>query len=141
MRTALCAAEVRETGASEATGLSEAMPTLAVRVRGEYREMPGLRLTVRQAARLFGVPADVANVVLDDLRRASVLALSIDGAYSLIAEPSRWRKADASTSDAVERAGRMSTQVATATAVNGSLGDASVDLKEQLSRQIDSLDT
>ena len=51
--------------------------------------MPGLRLTVRQAARLFGIPPDIAQVVLHNLRRASVLALSSDGAYSLIVKPSR----------------------------------------------------
>jgi hypothetical protein len=73
-------------GTRNGAGAPEAMTPLAVRVQGEYREMPGLRLTVRQAARLFGVTPDVAEGVLRDLRRASVLALSSDGAYSLIAE-------------------------------------------------------
>ena len=49
---------------------------LAVRVRGEFGEMPGLRLTVPQAARLFGVAPEVAHAVLDELRRASVLTCS-----------------------------------------------------------------
>jgi hypothetical protein len=65
-------------------GPSEVMTALLVRVQGEYKEMPGLRLTVRQAARLFGLPPDVAEAVLDQLRRAAVLARSTDGAYSLI---------------------------------------------------------
>ena len=65
------------------------MTPLAVRVRGEYWEMPGLRLTVRQAARLFSLTPDVADAVLDELRRASVLARSDDGAFALIAEPSQ----------------------------------------------------
>jgi hypothetical protein len=56
---------------------------LASRVRGEYLEMPGLNLTVRQAARLFGVAPDVAHAVLDHLRRASVLTCSERGSYSL----------------------------------------------------------
>lgn len=63
--------------------LAEATPALAARVRGEYEEMPGLRLTVAQAARLFGVSPDVAHAVLDDLRRASVLTCSNRGTYSL----------------------------------------------------------
>jgi hypothetical protein len=38
--------------------------TLHVRVRGEYREMPGLRLTVPQAARLFNLePAQCARLL------------------------------------------------------------------------------
>ena len=94
MKTALRVTEDRATGMSDATEPSEAMTALSVRVRGEYRDMPGLRLTVRQAARLFGISPEVADAVLHDLRRASVLALSSDGAYSLIAEPSRWRVAD-----------------------------------------------
>jgi hypothetical protein len=43
--------------------------------------MPGLRLTVRQAARLFSVAPDVADAVLHELRRASILARSGDGAF------------------------------------------------------------
>jgi hypothetical protein len=63
-----------------------AMSPLAVRVHGEYREMPGLRLTVRQAARLFSVAPDVADAVLHELRRASILTRADDGAFSLIGE-------------------------------------------------------
>ena len=57
---------------------------LAMRVRAEYREMPGMRLTLRQAARLFGLPQNVALDVLDELRLASVLTRAADGTYSLI---------------------------------------------------------
>ena len=69
------------------TSLIESMSSIAVRVHAEYREMPGLRLTVRQAARLFSVAPDVADAVLHELRRASILARSDDGAFSLIGEP------------------------------------------------------
>ena len=75
------------------------MITLAARVRGEYGDMPGLRLTVRQAARLFGVPPDVANAVLHELRLASVLARSSDGTFSLLTDPSRRRSAGASSTN------------------------------------------
>ncbi len=56
---------------------------LAVRVRGEFTEMPGLRLTVHQAARLLNLPTLVATDVLNELHQASVLMLSKDGMYSL----------------------------------------------------------
>jgi len=59
---------------------------LALRVRAEFGEMPGLRLTALQAARLFGVAADVAHEVLDELRDASVLTRSNRGTYSLVAD-------------------------------------------------------
>jgi hypothetical protein len=59
----------------------DAMSPLAVRVQREFQEMPGLRPTVRQAARLFSVAPDVAGAVLHELRRASILACSNDGAF------------------------------------------------------------
>jgi hypothetical protein len=65
----------------EIARLALPMSPLAVRVHGEYREMPGLRLTVRQAARLFSVAPDVADAVLQELRRASILASSNDGTF------------------------------------------------------------
>jgi len=43
--------------------------------------MPGLRLTVRQAARLFSLTPDLADAVLHELPRASILACSNDGAF------------------------------------------------------------
>jgi hypothetical protein len=57
---------------------------LTARVAGEFYEMPGLRLSVGQAARLFGVEAPVAEAVLEELRRASVLTMSNGGMYLLI---------------------------------------------------------
>jgi hypothetical protein len=98
-------------GSRNATAAHEAMSPLAVRVHGEYREMPGLRLTVRQAARLFGVAPDVADAVLHELRRASILTRGDDGAFSLIGEAS----------------GRQTEVPAESAAVKGALGDASLD--------------
>jgi hypothetical protein len=103
------------------------MSPLAVRVHGEYREMPGLRLTVRQAARLFGVAADVAEVVLHELRRASILACSDDGAFSLMGGHSQIATAVPAASDGTAGTDYMSAQVDTGAAVNGSLKDASLD--------------
>ena len=62
---------------------SEGLPALVTRFAGEFREMPGLRLTSAQAGRLFGVHVAVATVVLDELVRADVLARSCDGRYAL----------------------------------------------------------
>jgi hypothetical protein len=70
-------------GSGRGPAPAETISALALRVRGEYAEMPGLRLTVLQAARLFGVAPDVVNAVLDDLRRASVLTCSDQGTYSI----------------------------------------------------------
>jgi Fic family protein len=40
---------------------------LETRVQGEYLEMPGQRLTVAQASKLWNVDKTVANAVLDRL--------------------------------------------------------------------------
>lgn len=53
------------------------------RVQVEYTELPGLRLTVRQAARLFGWPERVAEAVLDELHQSAVLTRSAHGSYAL----------------------------------------------------------
>jgi len=66
---------------NDQTSASSDMSPLALRVQGEYREMPGLRLTVRQAARLFSVAPDVAGAVLNELRGASILSCSDEGAF------------------------------------------------------------
>lgn len=49
------------------------MKDLENRVRGEYTEMPGQRLTVSQASRLWGVDTRVAVTVLDRLVDAGFL--------------------------------------------------------------------
>jgi hypothetical protein len=58
---------------------------LALRISGEYREMPGLSLTVRQASRLWQIEADACQAVLDGLVAAKILRRRSDGAY--IAHP------------------------------------------------------
>ena len=37
------------------------------RVRGEFNEMPGLRLTIPQAARLLGIEPEACRRVIDQL--------------------------------------------------------------------------
>ena len=48
---------------------------------GAYREMPGLNLTLDQAARLFGLRDNTCRVVLDDLIKDGKLRRSIAGRY------------------------------------------------------------
>jgi hypothetical protein len=49
-------------------------PTIVLRAKAEYTEMPGLRLTVPQASRLFDVRPDACAQLLDDLVREGFLA-------------------------------------------------------------------
>jgi len=108
-------------------GAPHAMSPLAIRVHAEYREMPGLRLTVRQAARLFSVGPDLADAVLHELRRASILACSHDGAFALMGEPSRRRTAMPAVNEATRGTNHVSTEFDTGASVDGSLKDASLD--------------
>jgi hypothetical protein len=58
------------------------MPTpLLDRIRGEYREMPGLRLTVPQAERLWQIEHDDCEAALDTLVREGFLGITEDGTY------------------------------------------------------------
>ena len=53
--------------------------TLIDRIHGEYREMPGLALTIDQAQRLCGCDAAMARRVIDVLVARGVLQWSRDG--------------------------------------------------------------
>jgi hypothetical protein len=47
---------------------------LCLRVRGEFREMPGMNLTISQAARLFDLEPTRCERILGALVQAGVLA-------------------------------------------------------------------
>ena len=53
------------------------------RVESEYREMPGLRLTLPQAQRLFALRQDVCARVLTTLADQAILRRDANGAYIL----------------------------------------------------------
>jgi hypothetical protein len=53
------------------------------RVRAEFLEMPGLKLTVAQAQRLWGVDRPTCEAVIDVLTAASFLVRTRDGAVVL----------------------------------------------------------
>ncbi len=46
---------------------------LVWRIRAEFEEMPGLRLTLRQAARLWGLDQEACRAVVDALVGTSFL--------------------------------------------------------------------
>lgn len=60
--------------------------TTLTRIRGEYLEMPGLRLTLEQAQRLCGVEATVCQSVFDALVDAKFLCLKSNGAYARVSD-------------------------------------------------------
>jgi hypothetical protein len=56
------------------------------RIRAEFLEMPGMRLTAAQVERLAGVDCSICQSVLDDLVRAGFLRASEDGSYSRVSD-------------------------------------------------------
>jgi hypothetical protein len=56
------------------------------RVRGEYLEMPGLRLTEKQAQRLWGLDSVSCAHVLEALTEARFLSRREDGTYVRVSE-------------------------------------------------------
>lgn len=58
------------------------MHDLQSRIRGEYMEMPGMRLTLEQARRLCGVDRELCQEVLNALVVANFLRITSDGAYA-----------------------------------------------------------
>lgn len=62
------------------------MEQLLPRARGEFLEMPGLRLTPPQAARLWAIDAGTSERLLERLTGAGFLVRNNAGAYLL---PSR----------------------------------------------------
>jgi hypothetical protein len=58
------------------------------RIRGEFLEMPGLRLTCAQAQRLWGLDEQTCRRVLDRLVAAQFLWRPADGAYARLTDGS-----------------------------------------------------
>ena len=54
---------------------------LVIRISAEYLEMPGLRLTLRQALRLWGLDEPTCTAALDTLLESKFLCRRIDGTY------------------------------------------------------------
>ena len=60
---------------------AQALRDLCGRIRGEYSEMPGLRLTVTQAERLWGLDRTACETVLSALVDVEFLIRNRDGAF------------------------------------------------------------
>ena len=68
--------------------VGEAPDGMVNRVRSEFLEMPGLKLTVWQAQRLWGVDQRTCEAVIEELTEARFLARTRDGAVVLRASTS-----------------------------------------------------
>jgi hypothetical protein len=54
---------------------------LVLRVRGEFIEMPGMKLTSQQAQRLWGLERGICERVLSNLVSEGFLEITGDGGY------------------------------------------------------------
>ena len=63
------------------TKSAEFFRELLARIEGEYREMPGLNLTVTQAERLWGLDRYTCASVLTTLMERRVLRRTTSGTY------------------------------------------------------------
>ncbi len=80
------------------------LESLVARIRGEYREMPGLRLTFAQACRLWQLDAPTCQTLLEQLVREAFLCKTENGAYiALTATLSRQAKARLPERDTLPR--------------------------------------
>ena len=59
---------------------------VAERVRGEFREMPGLTLTLAQAGRLWSLDAEACADVLSHLVSTGFLCRRPDGTFSRVSQ-------------------------------------------------------
>jgi hypothetical protein len=57
-----------------------------LRISGEFLEMPGLRLTCRQAQRLFGLGESTCARLLDDLVERGFLTRQPNGTYARVGD-------------------------------------------------------
>jgi len=62
--------------------MHQSLDELIVRVRSEYLEMPGLKLTVTQASRLWGLDQSTCQTLLGTLMNSHFLTRTRDGHYS-----------------------------------------------------------
>jgi hypothetical protein len=67
------------------------MEPMLERLRAEFLEMPGLRLTAQQVHRLCGVDHDACRAVLDVLVKEKFLCVKPDGTYARLTEGGMWR--------------------------------------------------
>ena len=59
---------------------------LISRIRAEFLEMPGMRLTIQQGQRLFGIDRTLCQTILDSLVGEKFLCVTPDGLYGRLTE-------------------------------------------------------
>ncbi len=74
-------AEVSRTVRNTPPHTTPAIHELLLRIEGEYREMPGLSLTVSQAERLWGLDNSTCTFALTTLVERGVLRQTTGGTY------------------------------------------------------------
>ena len=73
--------QISPLAANDFLAQQDARALITERVRGEFREMPGLTLTLAQAGRLWSLDANTCNDVLAQLVSAGFLCRRSDGAF------------------------------------------------------------
>ena len=73
--------------------------TLLKRIRAEYLEMPGLRLTREQAQRLCGVERTLCQQVLDMLVDMKFLCIKPNGTYARVTDGADTPRANPAKAD------------------------------------------
>jgi Crp-like helix-turn-helix protein len=73
-------ARLSETPLTERRNVA-ARTTLLCRIRSEFEEMPGLSLTLAQAAKLFGIPPETCSRILAQFAEEGLLCLTINRQY------------------------------------------------------------
>ncbi len=69
------------THAAAAASPPDTSPDLVMRIQAEYREMPGLSITLRQAERLFGAGGPRCEAALAVLVGRGILRATAKGRY------------------------------------------------------------
>jgi hypothetical protein len=67
------------------------MKLIVERLRAEFLEMPGLRLTAQQVHRFCGVDQDACRAVLEVLVTEKFLCAKPDGTYARLTDGVNWR--------------------------------------------------
>src|SRR5258707_756489 len=72
---------LRITGSVQPPTIQETTVLIGERIRGEFREMPGLALTIAQACRLWSLDTPTCAAALAQLIGAGFLCRKADGSY------------------------------------------------------------
>jgi len=83
---------------------------LVRRISAEYLEMPGLRLTLRQALRLWGLDEPTCSAALETLLESKFLSRRVDGTYARATDgqsPARYAKSGIGTDASAASASRF----------------------------------